>query len=103
MICAYSILKTGIRFCGIRAKSSIADALDGSAARRELFLEPLESAVEMIDAIDHGLAFGGKPRDHQRHRRAQVGRHDRRAAPFRDAFDGRGFTVEMNPRAEPRQ
>ena len=70
---------------------------------RELFLEPLETAVEMVDAVDHGLAFGGKAGDHQRHRGAQVGRHHRRAAQPGDAFDGGGFAVETYPRAEPRQ
>src|SRR3984893_14564579 len=45
-----------------------ADALDGGAAGRQFVLEPLEAAVEMVDAIDHGLALGGKPRDHPRQR-----------------------------------
>src|SRR5882724_6745190 len=70
---------------------SIADALDGSAARRQFFLEPFKPAVEMVDAVDHGLAFGGEPRDHGR------------AAQLIDALDGGGLAVEMNPRAEPRQ
>ena len=42
----------------------------------------------MIDPIDHGLAFGGKGGDDKRHRRAQVGGHDRRAAQARGAVDG---------------
>src|ERR1700692_542633 len=61
-------------------RRSIADPLDRGAAGRQLFLEPLEAAVEMVDAVDHGLAFGGQPRDHERHRGAQIGRHHRRAA-----------------------
>src|ERR1700736_1865817 len=76
-----------------------ADALDDSAAGRKFVLEPLEAAVEMVDAVDHGLAFGGETRDHQRHRGAQVRRHHRRAAQFRDAVDRGGLAVEMNPRA----
>jgi hypothetical protein len=43
-------------------------ALDGGAAAGELVLEPLEAAVEVIDAVDDGLAFGGECRDHERHR-----------------------------------
>src|ERR1700674_2938976 len=44
---------------------SIADPLDGCDARRQLLLEALKPAVEMVDAVDHGLAFGGKARDDQ--------------------------------------
>ena len=57
----------------------------------------------MIDAVDHGLAFGGERGDHQRHRGAQIGRHHRRAVEALDAFDGRGLTIEMDVGAEPRQ
>jgi hypothetical protein len=42
--------------------------LDGGAAAGELVLEPLEAAVEVIDAVDDGLAFGGERSDHERHR-----------------------------------
>ncbi|OIQ70405.1 hypothetical protein GALL_479820 [mine drainage metagenome] len=45
--------------------SLIADTLDGCAARGQLLLEPFEPAVEMVDAVDHGLAFGGKACDDQ--------------------------------------
>src|SRR6266700_6283844 len=93
--------KTGSLLRNPRSRS-IADALDGSAARRQFFLEPFKPAVEMVDAVDHGLAFGGEPRDHQRHRGAQIRRHHERAAQLIDALDGGGRAVEMNPRAEPR-
>ncbi len=33
--------------------------------RGQLFFQPLEAAVEVVDADDRGLAFGGKPSDHQ--------------------------------------
>src|SRR5690349_23100028 len=36
-------------------------------------------AVEVIDAVDDGFAFGRERGDHQRHRGAQIGRHHRRA------------------------
>src|SRR4051812_36882371 len=80
-----------------------ADALDGCAASGKLILEPFKAAVEVIDAIDHGLALGRKRGDHERHRRAQIGRHYRRALELFDAFDGRRFASEVNTSAEPRQ
>ena len=40
---------------------STADAFDGRAAGRQLVFQPLEAAIEVIDAIHHGLAFGDKP------------------------------------------
>src|ERR1700742_25359 len=83
--------------------TSIADTLDRGAAGRQLVFQTLKAAIEMIDPVGHGLAFRGQPRDHQRHRGAQIGRHHRRAAQLRDAVDGGGFAVEADPRAEPRQ
>src|SRR5436190_9674846 len=77
--------------------------LDRRAAATQLFLEPLETAVEVVNAIDDGFALGGKRRDHQRHRSAQVRRHDRRALELRHAFDGGALAIEMDTRAKPRQ
>src|SRR5258705_11457317 len=82
---------------------SVADALDRRAASRQFLLQPLKAAVEMIDAVDHGLAFGGEPCDYQRHRGAQIGRHHGRAARCCGAVDGRGLAVERDFSAEPRQ
>src|SRR5215471_12833946 len=79
----------------IVARASPADALDLGAAGGELVLQPLEAAVEVIDAVDHGVAVGRQRGDHQRHRGAQVGRHHRRALEPRDALDGRGLAFEM--------
>src|SRR5437868_13671208 len=87
----------------IIAKRSIADALDRRAARRQLLLQPLETTVEMIDAVDHGFALGGEAGNDQGYRGAQIGRHHRRATQFGDAIDGRGLAVERNPRPEARQ
>src|SRR5207247_8358662 len=78
-----------------------AEALDGGAACRELVLQPLESAVEVIDAVDEGLAFGRKCRNDERDRGAQIGGHDRRALERAHALDGRAFAVELDVRAEP--
>src|ERR1700730_13535289 len=38
-------------------------ALNCRAAAAELVFEPLKAAVEVIDAVDDGLAFGGERRD----------------------------------------
>src|SRR5580658_8987165 len=38
-------------------------ALNCRAAAAELVFQPLETAVEVIDAVDDGLAFGGERRD----------------------------------------
>jgi len=80
-------------FAHRRFESSIADALDRGAAGRQLFLEPLEPAVEMIDAVDHGLAFGGETGDKPAIPRAAQVRCQSQAhrANFGDAIDGRGF------------
>ena len=70
---------------------------------RELLLQPLEAAIEVIDAVDHRFAFGRQRGDHQRDRGAQIGRHHRRAAQLLDALDDRRVAVEPDVRAEPRQ
>src|SRR3546814_1296187 len=57
--------------------SDLADPLDVGADGLEFLLKPLVTAVEMIDAIDLGLSFGGEAGDDQAHRCAEVGRHDR--------------------------
>src|SRR5579871_5234155 len=54
-------------------------ALDHRAATAQLDVELLIAAVEVVDAIDDGLAFGGKRRQHQTHRSAQIRRHHLRA------------------------
>src|SRR5215510_6355092 len=80
-----------------------AEALDGGAAGRELVLEPLEAAVEVIDAIDHGLALGRERGDHEGDRGAQIGGHHRRALEGLHPFDGGALAVEVDMRAEPHQ
>src|SRR5438874_4349122 len=82
---------------------STAESLDFGAAAGELVLEPLETTVEVINAIDHGLPLGGKRRDHERDRSAQIGRHDGCPLELLDPLDGCGLAVEMDTRAEPRQ
>src|SRR5258708_18685050 len=59
-----------------RRYRALADSLDARAERAELGLERLVAAVEVIDAIDHRLAVGHQPRDHQPGRSTQIGGHD---------------------------
>src|SRR5919204_1616076 len=48
----------------ISAKAALpAEALDGGPACRELVFQPLEAAIEMIDAVDDRLTFGRKRGD----------------------------------------
>ena len=78
-------------------------ALDLGAAAGELLLQPLETAVEMIDAVDGGFALGRESADHERHGSAQIGRHDRGTLEPLHAHHGRDIAVERDLRAEPRQ
>src|SRR5438034_4150081 len=74
---------------------------DARAAGRQLLLDPLIAAVEMIDAVDDRLAAGDETRDDQRYRSAQIGRHDRRAGqPGHAAYQG-GGAVDIDVGAHP--
>src|SRR5262245_6715768 len=79
--CAPALLASASRMiAAARSNAPLsAEALDGGAAGRELVLQPLEAAVEVIDAIDHGLALGRERGDDEGDRGAQIGGHHRRA------------------------
>src|SRR3546814_6223939 len=64
---------------GRRAACSV-DAPDLRAQPRQLALDVLVAAVEVVDAVDDGLALGDQAGEDQRGRGAQVGRHHRGAA-----------------------
>src|SRR2546426_2386300 len=78
-------------------------ALDPGAERGELFFERLVAAVEVIDAIDHGLAIGHQASDDQARRGAQIGRHDGGALQPLDAFDHRRVALDRDLGAQPLQ
>src|SRR4029079_17312113 len=86
-----------------KALSQVAESFKDRANACEFFLKPLEAAIEVIDAVDHGLALGCKSGNHKRHGRTKVGRHHRRALEAVDALDRRGLAVELNARAQPRE
>ena len=81
-------------------RASAGQSLDLDAAAGELVLEPLEAAVEMIDAVDDRLAARGEPGNHQRHRGAQVRRHHLGAGQRGLAGDRRHLPVDLDIGAE---
>src|ERR1700694_2460922 len=78
-------------------------ALAPRAERGELFLERLVAAVEVIDAIDDGLALGHQRGNDQARRRAQIRRHDGSALQPLDAFHDRGVALDRDVGAQPLQ
>src|SRR6516225_5736005 len=80
-----------------------AEALDRGAAGGELVLQPLEAAVEVIDAVDDGLALGRERGDHERDRSAQIRGHHRRALERAHTLAGGAFAIELDVRAKPHQ
>src|SRR5262245_47532369 len=65
-------------------------ALDCGTKRGEPLLHFLVAAIEMVNAIDRGLALGDQPCNHEAGRSAQVGSHDGRCRQFGHAGDERG-------------
>src|SRR3546814_9588844 len=51
----------------------------------------LVAPIQMVDAVQHRLALGGEPRQHQGDRGPEIGRHDLGAGQLRPAANhGRG-------------
>ena len=76
---------------------------DLGAQRTEFFLDVLVAAIEMVDAVDDGVALGDQARQDQRSRGAQVGRHHRRAAELFDATDDGGVAIDLDVGAQAQQ
>src|SRR5439155_458187 len=57
-------------------RKASADALDARPEGRQLLLQRFVAAVEVVDAVDQGLAFGDEAGYDQPRRGAQVGGHD---------------------------
>ena len=55
------------RLCPPYGAESPCDAGNLRAAGGELVLKAFEAAVEVVDAVDHGLAFGGQRGDDEGH------------------------------------
>src|SRR5579871_3290054 len=77
--------------------------LDHRAATAQLDVELLIAAVEVVDAIDDGLAFGGKRRQHQAHRGTQIGCHHLCTLQLGTAAHHGGRALQRDVGAETRQ
>src|SRR5436190_22379332 len=83
--------------------SAAGDACDICATGGKLGFECLEAAVEMIDAMQHGFAFGGKGGDHQRDGCPEVGRHHLGPGEPAHAANFRCIAIKMDIGAQPRK
>src|SRR5260221_7112411 len=75
-------------------------ALDARAELRELLLDALVAAVEMIDPVDPSLALGDQTGDHEARLSAQVRRHHVRPLEPGDAVYDRGIARDLDFGAE---
>src|SRR4051812_20122252 len=97
--CAEMTLKSSVSTARSRNEAMLTSALyalDVGAESRELFLNALEAAVEMIDAIDDRFTLRRQARDDQADRSPKIGRHDRRAVELFDAAHDRGLVVDRD-------
>src|SRR5688572_24159277 len=60
----------------------------------ELLLDRLVAAVEVVDALDHRLALGHQPGDHQARGGPQVGGHDARPLQALHPAHHRGVALD---------
>src|SRR5262245_8510918 len=61
---------------GLTPNLAADNPLDRGAAARQFLLQPLEAAVQMVNAVDGGLTLRHQPGDDQRDRGTQVGGHN---------------------------
>src|SRR5690606_8446873 len=71
------------------------DALDVGAELLKFEFHVFVATVEVVDAVDGGLASGGEAGEDQARRGAQVAGHDRGAHQFADAADHDGGPVAV--------
>src|SRR5262249_32319611 len=71
-------------------------AFDARSELSELLLDAFIAAVEMVDAVDAGLAVGDQTGDHQARGGTQVRRHDIRALKPRHAVDDRSVAGDLD-------
>ena len=75
---------------------SFRDSPNVGAALRELAVERLVAAIEMVDAVDGGFAFGNQRGEHEADRGAQVGRHHFCTAQLLDAAHQGGRPLQRD-------
>src|SRR3989338_2578024 len=61
-------------------------AFHASAKPSKFFLQPIITAIDVINTMDFGNAFCGKPREDKAGTRSEIGCHDRRCLKLFDAF-----------------
>src|SRR3954454_490248 len=91
---------TEARARGASRLASRPDTRDVGAAARQLRLERLEAAVEMVDPVDRSLPLSGETRDGERHGGAQVRRHHGRPLQVLDALHIGRVAVEPDASSE---
>src|SRR3990167_1699362 len=64
----------------------------------QLLFDALVTTVDVVNAINQGVALGNQCRDHQAGRRSQVGGHDRCALETFDASDDGGVAFDLDLR-----
>src|SRR5215470_11468010 len=74
---------------------------DPRAELRQLLLDALVAAVEVVDAVDARLAFGNEARDDEARRGAQVRRHDVRALQPGHTVDHGGVAGDLDIGTQP--
>src|SRR6266853_1339554 len=97
----HDVQKIPERFQRVRAPfCDSMNPLDARTELRELLLDALVPAIEVIDPVDSGLAFGNETRDDEARRGAQVGRHDGCALQLRNAAHDRRVSRDLDVGAE---
>src|SRR5579859_2700734 len=69
---------------------------------RQLLLDGLVTAIDVIDALDVGAPLGHQPGEHQAGRGTQVRRHHRRRRQLLDTVDDGRVPLEADLGAQPR-
>src|SRR6202140_2683811 len=82
------------------AVPALGQAMNARAERGELFLDPLVTAIEVVDAIDDRLSFRDQSGDDEARGCAQIGRHDRGAGERAHALDDRRIAFDLDVGAE---
>src|SRR3954468_8567308 len=94
------------RLTGSQEPSGCASGLDPfdiGAAAAELGFEGLETAVEVIDPVDGGLAFRCEAGDHEGYGGTQIGRHDGCPLEPLDPLHEGAVPIQADPGAEARE
>src|SRR5262245_19791905 len=79
------------------------DPLDRGPAARELLLQPLKAPIQVVDAVDGGLALRHQAGDDQRYGGPEIGGHHLRPAQGLHAPHCGRVTVQLDVGAESRE